>query len=161
MEACEAAATADGARMQARMQPRLPSIFSRQTLTSPDEVDMYVSIPAAVPAGVEGGGGGQAGLLPFPEWGEVSGGEAPPIRDNWVSVAAVAPPPGGLPPQNGGGGGGGLGPVDADAAAATKKKRQQAARLTTMFDVDASLYGKPMAGELQVCAAACHIYNSA
>ena len=134
--------------MQARMQPRLPSIFSRQTLTSPDEVDMYVSIPAAVPAGVEGGGGGQAGLLPYPEWGEVSGGEAPPIRDNWVSVAAVAPPPGGLPPQN-------------VAAAATKKKRQQAARLTTMFDVDASLYGKPMAGELQVCAAACHIYNSA
>ena len=154
--------------MQARMQPRLPSIFSRQTLTSPDEVDMYVSIPAAVPAGIQGGGGGQAGLLPFPEWGEVSGGKAPPIRDNWVSVAAVAPPPGVLPPQNGGGGGvGGVpaasaaeaGPVD--AAAAAKKKRQQAARLTTMFDVDASLYGKPMAGELQVCAAACHIYNSA
>jgi hypothetical protein len=47
-----------------------------------------------------------------------------------------------------------------DAAAATKKKRQQAARLTTIFDVDASLYGKPMAGELQVCAAACHIYKS-
>lgn len=49
-------------------------------------------------------------------------------------------------------GAGGLRETDAEAA--KKKKRQAAARLTTMFDVDANLYGKSVAMQVEQAAAA-------
>jgi hypothetical protein len=49
-------------------------------------------------------------------------------------------------------GAGGLRETDAETA--KKKKRQAAARLTTMFDVDANLYGKSVAMQVEQAAAA-------